>query len=102
MSQQVVPSFFNPTVTECQLSILKQTYKTCGPEDNSLDHSVARRMMHTSGSRHFPAGWLIIRQINKTKTKTVAVQEAHFFGKEQKTTKLVLAEDNQTSATSRP
>lgn len=93
MSQQVVLSFFNPTVTECQLSILKQTYKTRGPQDNSLDHSVARRMMHTSGSRHFPAGCLIIRQINETKTKTVAVQEAHLWKR---------AEDDQTSATSRP
>lgn len=53
---QIVSSFSKPTVKECQLSILKQTYKICGPNGNSLTLSVARQMMHTFGTRCFPAG----------------------------------------------
>lgn len=60
-------NFFNVTnaVIECWLSILKQSYKLCGTNDNSLDLSVASEIMHTPENRHFPAGWLNIRQQNK-------------------------------------
>lgn len=89
MSQQVVENFFNPTVKECWLSILKQSYKIYGTKDNSLDLSIAGEVTYISESRHFPAGWLIIRQLNKT--KKAAVQEVHLFGRQQNTTKSVLS-----------
>lgn len=51
-------------------------------------------MTHISESRHFPAGWLIIRQLNKT--KKAAVQEVHLFGRQQNTTKSVLSLNHRT------